>query len=139
LALFLLGAGMGFRSAKRRHAQEINEKSRHNLFMYTAYILFILSLLVYAYETKSVISQEEKMLFRTTGYQGYHGVTIAGASTITSLTMAYGLRFRKELFTEGIKKKEILHMALGVLSISFFFIAVLSGLIMYVKAGVILG
>ncbi len=79
------------------------------------------------------------MLFRTTGYQGYHVAAIIGASTLTSLTMAYGLQFRKELFEEGIKKRDVLHMALGVLSVSFFFIAVLSGLIMYVKAGVILG
>ncbi len=46
LALFLLGGVIGFRSTKRRHTQE---KSRHNLLMYTAYILFILSLFVYAY------------------------------------------------------------------------------------------
>jgi uncharacterized membrane protein YidH (DUF202 family) len=137
LALFLLGGVVGFHSAKRRHAQGTKAKSRHSIFMYTAYTLFILSLFVYAYETRSVISLEQKMLFRTTGYLGYHVATILGASTLTSLTMAYGLLHRGSLFKEGVKKKEALHMGLGVLSVTFFFIAVLTGLLMYVKAGII--
>ncbi len=136
LILFAVGAAVGFVSLKRRIATKSAEKSKHMYVVYSAYLLFLLALAVYAYERENVLTPAQMDAVRKSSFLIYHVVSIFAAAIFTTLTTLYGIIFRGTLFQEGMKKKEILHVLLGVLAVVSFAFGVATGVLLYIKAGI---
>ncbi|NOZ59315.1 MAG: hypothetical protein GXO66_07055 [Euryarchaeota archaeon] len=136
MILFLAGAAEGYRRAKSLPA---DEKSRHGVMVYTAYALFVFALaLYYGFERSLALEiAGGREAFRATGFLTLHVVSIAASTVLLTATLLYGVALRGRIFKERIGKKEIAHMVLGSLGVLFYVLAVLSGVAMYMKAGVL--
>lgn len=136
LILFLGGALIGYRRAK---SYSSGEKSRHGYFIYPAYFMFVFAMaLYYGYERKIALELAGgREAFAATGLLSLHTVSIASSSVLLTLAMLYGLAFRGSIFNNRPGKKEIVHMALGALGVALYTLAVLTGLAMYFKTGLL--
>jgi hypothetical protein len=136
MILFLAGAAEGYRKAKSLPS---DEKSRHAAMVYTAYALFLLALgLYYGFERNLALEiAGGREAFRETGFLLPHVISITTSTVLLTVTLLYGVAMRGKIFTERIGKKEIAHMVLGSLGVLFYVLAVLSGVAMYMKAGVL--
>lgn len=135
MILFLAGAAEGYRKAKLPGG----ERSRHPAMVYTAYSLFVLALAIYyGYEKSLAIEMAGgREAFRATGFLVPHIISISLATILLSVTLVYGIFMRGRLFTERIGRNEIVHMVLGSLGIAFYVLAVVTGVAMYMRAGVL--
>ncbi len=136
LVLFIAGVAAGYRRAK---SLPHGEKSRHILLVYPAYFIFLFAMaLYYGYERRIALELAGgREAFAATGLLSLHTASIAAASVLLTITLIYGFALRNSIFTEKIGRKEIVHMVLGALGVTSYTLAVLTGLAMYVKAGVL--
>ncbi len=136
LILFIAGAVVGY---KRARALPQGTKSHHPLLVYVAYLLFLFAMgLYYGYERKIALEAAGgREAFAATGLLPLHAATIALATIFLTLALLYGLVFRNRFFTDGVGKKEVLHMVLGAIGVASYTLAVASGLAMYSRAGIL--
>lgn len=135
LVLFIAGVAVGYRRAKSLHG----EKSRHIFLVYPAYFIFIFAMaLYYGYERRIALELAGgRESFAATGLLSLHTASIAAASVLLTITIIYGFALRNTIFTEKIGRKEIVHMVLGAFGVASYTLAVLTGLAMYIKTGVL--
>ncbi len=136
MVLFLAGAIEGYAVVKNRKRLEEN---RHGILMYSAYALFVVAMIIYYGAERQILEgiPGAKEAFRSSGYLLPHVISITLASVLLTVGVVFGFARRNVLFKQGIKRWEILHMGIGNLGLLFYVIAVLSGLGMYISAGLL--
>ncbi|GBE55192.1 MAG TPA: hypothetical protein ENH28_03010 [Euryarchaeota archaeon] len=136
MVLFIYAGYEGYAVARGKMSKE---KSRHRIATYSAYALFLIALFIYfGFESKTISSiPGAKEAVKNSGFLIPHVISITLSTLLLSIAIVLGFIKRKVLFENGIKKTEIVHIVLGSLGIFFYIIAVLSGLAMYMKAGLL--
>ncbi len=139
MVLFIYAGYEGYAVAKGKMSKDerIHKIARHRIVNYSAYVLFMIALVIYfGFESKAISSGEKEAVLKS-GFLIPHVISITLSIILLSITLALGFIKRKVLFKNGVKKAGIVHIVLGSLGIFFYVIAVLSGLAMSIKAGIL--
>ncbi len=135
MVLFIAGALDGALTMR----SPVKLRSRHPQMMYAAYLLFLLALaLYYGYERSIAVGLAGgREAFRATGLLVPHVVFITLSTLLLTLSLAWGVLHRGRLFRQGTGRREQVHVLAGALGIVSYILAVLTGIGMYIKAGVL--
>ncbi|GEM_PF-6200264 len=135
MVLFIAGAVDGMISMR----SPARLPSRHPQLMYAAYLLFLLALaLYYGYERGIALEiAGGREAFRATGLLVPHVIFITLSTLLLTASFLWGMLNRGRFFRHGTGRSEQLHILTGILGIASYVLAVLTGIGMYLRAGVL--